>query len=261
MATLATLRGYCQRDTQTTDGVYISTADWDAYLNEGAHQFCRETRILRTTTTIQVAGGDFTPSIASVTPKILEVLKVWWDGEELDMVTEQWLQANFRNYLTDQGTPKRYVRFDTGFPEIRLHPGPTDTLATSVVGGAFASSPYGVITNITGLGTAAATSAYGTTTNVAYLAAGMRVDYVADCADMTTSGSSPDFDPQFHLATYYYAMKSFHKRYDIPIAEPEKIAEFEGLWANEVSKAIRLVSSEFQKQPAMARRGRPIEWS
>lgn len=259
MTTRAILRSYCQRDTQTQDGVYIGVSDWNAYLNEGCHQFCAETRLLRHSTTLSISGGDSTPSLEAVSPRVLEVLKVWWAGSELDLVTEQWLQANFPKYLTDEGTPMRYARFDTGFPAIRLHPAPSSAISASVSGGTFATSPYGLLTGINGLGTAEATSAYGTTANVAYLLDGLRVDYIADCPDMALDSDEPGFDPQFHLAPYYYAMRSFHKRYDVPIAEPEKVQEFEALWATSVDMANRLVRSEFQKQPAMARRGRPME--
>ena len=135
MAALSELRAGVQGKCQDPDGIHYTSVLVDGYLNEILLQACKELRLLRATFSGGVTPGALYDLSAITDPDltVLEVMRVWWNDQELTYLTGDEMAA-MSGYPTEEGTPVYYGREMAGFSGLRFHPIPNaDAVVDAVV--------------------------------------------------------------------------------------------------------------------------------
>lgn len=258
--TVATLRGWCQRDFQDTGGDHITNAMWLDLFNEGETKFATESLCIRTRNALDVNAGQHTYAMTGLSPK---VLKVWRFGlpSSAGGTDDVWLpcysieEMNDRNRTwptADAGLPECVIRFGEGFDQVRLWPTPAGNYLGLVTAGATLtmSDYYGIIGSSSVLTDATWDAYYGALGSSLLQVGSLSLIYAAAPTGMTADGDYPSIPFQYQDALYFYALARVCEM-SVPIAISEKAA---GYWAkfNDLLTSATLQSQQgFQTKPVL----------
>lgn len=126
MSTYAQLQANVTRRLRAGGYATWDTTEIQAEINAGYQEFCRQTCILRDTTTVTIVEDDALYAMPTVTG-VSEIIKIWravWDDRELDVMTTVDMGRMFGGgWRDDTGTTLNYIMTDDEDPtQIRVYP-------------------------------------------------------------------------------------------------------------------------------------------
>jgi len=231
-------------------------------INQAMAQVAEDTQCRRATTTITVNAGQAEYSLTSVSPRIIDVLRVALppnenstDEQLLQFVTMEDLDAYDLQWRSQTGSPTAYMRWGQGFNSIRLYPEPDSTYtAIADASAATFSGLYGGIINVEGLTDTEFDALYGGAIDAAYKYGSLRIDYVAQSTDL--SGDSDSLETVGGIPAQYQDAVIWHAcaracELSVPIAQQQKAAVYWAKYAAEIRKANELTANSFQSKPVV----------
>jgi len=253
---LNTLRSNVLTELQDEGGIYFSPVVVKNLLNEGQRVFCRQTRILRASKTLNVVAGTAEYDLSTLVPEVMEVLAVACPQSAaitspiaLRYMTWEELEAQDTLWRTRTGNPRAYMRYQEGPLKVRLYPIP-DMSYNALIGAppvAF-DGAYGIIGSATNLTDAQWTSAYGMVSSTGVIYGALTVDYVAAPIDMAAITDEPTVPPEFHEALYWYAVARCCEM-DVSISQANKAQGYWAKFAEHVQRAQRYAAGGYQNKP------------
>jgi hypothetical protein len=121
MTTLAQFRAAVQAKLQDEGGIYWSASSVDGHVNEALLRLYKDTQLGRDLweSNVGLVPGDNTIELeAAIGLPVLDIIRVWLDGEQLEYLTGDQVAAV---ELNGAGSVLYYSRQTTGFNAIRLH--------------------------------------------------------------------------------------------------------------------------------------------
>jgi hypothetical protein len=213
------------------------------------------------TTTMTVNAGQAEYDLTSVSPRIIEILRVALPPSESDtnevtlaFATQEDIEKADATWRSTTGQPYAYMRFGQGFNKLRLYPEPSSTYtAIADASAATFSGLYGGIIDLSGLTDSEFDTLYGGVIDAAYKYGSLRIDYVAQATtisstdSMETTGGIP---VPYQDAVIWYACARLCES-DVPIAQRDKAQVYWAKYAAEIAKAKALTENNFQSKPVM----------
>lgn len=259
--TRSTLASDIQTELNDTAGTYYTSSIVNAEINLAISDFLQMTRLRRSNAVIAVTSGIAEYSLSSLTPRVLEVLRValptsagGTDERILQFATLEGIEATDSNWRLTTGLPYAYMRWNQGDQQIRLYPIPDSGFSATVQASDVTFSGYlGDIDYFVDLTDAAFTSAYGAIDTLAPEYGSLRVEYVAAGTDLSADGDSVEtvggVPPQFQDALKWYACARLCEL-SLPIAQRDKSPSYWAKFQQEVDKALSN-QDVFQPKPVM----------
>jgi hypothetical protein len=250
-----------QTEMNDPDGDQFTADIVGDFINEGQRRLADESGCLTYSAVIDIVSGQAEYDLSALDPECVEVVSVWLplsaadtDEYPLEQISLEELRRDFPKYRTESGWPKRYMRWNTGLPGIRLHPTPdSDQQAQVAAGLVIPSGLYGGVVGINGLDLADATALYGATIAMAFKVGALRVDYRRSVAAMSAAGDAFTIRPQHQEAVIAYACWRCC-RMKVLIAQADKADSYWSDWLAGVKAATTITGANFQRTPPKTKR-------
>lgn len=258
--TLATLRTETLEEMQDTAGTHYTNALVLKRINSVLSRFLKDTGIRRETTTINVNAGQAEYSLTSVSPPVLDVLRVALPPSEsetsevdLQYVTLEQIVATDSTWRQTTGNPWAYMRWGQGATNIRLYPEPTSNyVAIADASAAEFSGLYGGIITLSGLTDSQFDALYGGVISAAYKYGAMRVDYIAGATALSADGDSllttNEIPVEFQEAIKWGVCEEL-SGLSLPIAQVNKVPLYRARYEEITAKAKALANQGMQSKP------------
>jgi hypothetical protein len=259
------LQGQVLDELQDPNAVYFNTIKVREFLNKGMATWCERTRARRATTTIDVLAEQPIVSLASVTPIVLEVLRVALPSSEgadderaLCLMSLEDLEREDRDWRSRRGQPYGYTRWDQGHLALRLFPAPDTALSSHARSDGRVSfeSLYGMMGDLEGVGDVDFDSLYGAMTSATLKYGGLRVDYIAGATDMGADSDTPyatsGVPPEYHEAIGAYAVARCLLM-ETALKQVKRAEYYMAMFEAAIQQATQQVEADFQPEKPIRR--------